>query len=106
VWQPAVADAENGGTVERPHWHYDYDGLGNLTSITDPRHSVTSFAYDAHGRRTSRTLPAVSGNTVTESVTRHISISIHWSANLSRRSSRNSSAAALSRVPRSSPAYG
>jgi uncharacterized delta-60 repeat protein len=77
VWQPPVRDADplsptyspDEDDPVRPHWHYDYDGLGNLTKITDPTGDFTTFAYDDQGRRISRTLPAINGNTVTETTT-------------------------------------
>lgn len=72
VWQPKVHDAVSDADVW-PHWHYAYDGMGNQASITDPKGHVTTFAdtYDSSGHKLthSRTLPAVSGSTVTETTT-------------------------------------
>jgi RHS repeat-associated protein len=33
-------------------WKYEYDAVGNLTKITDPRGQVTEYVYDALSRRT------------------------------------------------------
>ena len=47
---------ENSGT-----WHYAYDALGQLTRATAPDGTVTQYAYDKSGNRTSVTV----GDTVT-----------------------------------------
>jgi RHS repeat-associated protein len=57
VWQPLVADADNGGASKRPHWHYEYDKNGQLVRQVDPKQHATVFVYDDRGRRTKRTLP-------------------------------------------------
>src|SRR5215471_13958848 len=41
-------------------WRYEYDTVGNLTKITDPRGIVTRFGYDALSRRTLTTQPPAS----------------------------------------------
>jgi len=56
VWQPAVADALNGGTMTRPHWQYSYLQGQQMTQV-DPKGNTTSFAYDALDHELSRTLP-------------------------------------------------
>jgi len=33
-------------------WNYEYDAVGNLTKVTDPRGQVTEYVYDALSRRT------------------------------------------------------
>jgi len=38
-------------------WQYEYDAVGNLTKITDPRGKVTQFGYDALSRRNLTTQP-------------------------------------------------
>jgi uncharacterized delta-60 repeat protein/RHS repeat-associated protein len=53
VWQRL----HSGSTDSWPHWHYTYDGMGNLTAQTDPQARTTTFVYDDHGRRTERRLP-------------------------------------------------
>ena len=72
VWQPKVHDAAS-NTDQWPHWQYEYDALGNLTKITDPVGHHTDFAdsYDSYGHKTghTRTLPAISGTSVTETTT-------------------------------------
>jgi YD repeat-containing protein len=73
VWQRL----HSGNTDFWPHWHYTYDGMGNLASITDPNSHVTMFADTFAGSGNSlylpgqkithsRTLPAVGGSAVTE----------------------------------------
>jgi RHS repeat-associated protein len=58
AWLPAVDDATTPeGDLVRPHWHYDYDANGNLTKQVDPNGHNTTFTYNDHGQRTSRTLP-------------------------------------------------
>jgi YD repeat-containing protein len=74
VYEPAVADALNGGAMTSPHWHYVYDASGNETiqisptelpayttwlagSQTTPFTGGTSFAYDASGNKICETLP-------------------------------------------------
>lgn len=47
---PAVADAENGGTLTRPTTSTTYDNAGNVLTITDPRGLVTSTEYDEWNR--------------------------------------------------------
>ena len=42
-----------------------FDGTGNLTSITDPRGYTTSYGYDSLGELTSVTQPSVSAGTPT-----------------------------------------
>jgi uncharacterized delta-60 repeat protein len=85
VWQPPVTDADpNSATYNDtlwPHWKYTYDGLGNLASITNPKHHVTNFndtyatssdapLYLPGQKKTyTRTLPAVNNTTVTETTT-------------------------------------
>ena len=70
VYLPAVTDGDPASatynTSVRPHWHYTYDKNGNQLTQADPKGNVTTFAYDEQNRRTSRTLPAVSGSTVTD----------------------------------------
>jgi YD repeat-containing protein len=39
-------------------WNYEYDAVGNLTKITDPRGQVTEHLYDALSRRTQIRQPA------------------------------------------------
>jgi RHS repeat-associated protein len=39
-------------------WNYEYDALGNLTKITDPRGIATDYVYDALSRRTQIKQPA------------------------------------------------
>jgi RHS repeat-associated protein/uncharacterized delta-60 repeat protein len=70
VWLP-VDDA----TTTPPgkvwsHWHYNYDSNGNQSAQIDPRGKVTSFVYDDHGRRLSRTLPADSDGSLTNDTER------------------------------------
>lgn len=61
VWQPAAEDADPAsptfGQAVRPHYHYTSDARGNQLTQMDANGRVTSFAYDLHGRRISRTLP-------------------------------------------------
>lgn len=45
--------------------YFDYDEVGNLKSITDPRWKVTSFGYDARNRQTSVTDPLLQPTTTT-----------------------------------------
>ena len=47
--------ASAGGTAYVTH--YQYDGLGNITNVTDPLNGHTTYVYDQIGRRTQRTLP-------------------------------------------------
>ncbi|MBA2115003.1 putative Ig domain-containing protein [Bremerella alba] len=54
---PAVADPDNGGTLTRPRYEYEYDARGNQTVIRDPKLRETRFTYDEDGRMLSRTLP-------------------------------------------------
>jgi RHS repeat-associated protein len=68
VTQPAVIDPATGQSV-RPVTTYGYDNYGNRTSITDANQHVTAFAFDAFGRQTGRTLPAVNGTSVAENQT-------------------------------------
>jgi len=52
------------GIGQTMRWSYEYDAVGNLTKITDPRGIVTTFGYDALSRRTLTTQPpAASGGT-------------------------------------------
>ena len=48
-------------------WNYEYDAIGNLTKVTDPRGIVTTLGYDALSRRTLTTQPpaAVGGTNPT-----------------------------------------
>jgi RHS repeat-associated protein len=39
---------------------YEYDGVGNITKITDPRGKVTTFTYDALDRATQQVQPIAS----------------------------------------------
>ena len=43
------------GQPEQAVTAYSYDGLGNLTSVTDPRGKVTTFSYDERGLRLTAT---------------------------------------------------
>ncbi|HUL66527.1 MAG TPA: hypothetical protein VLW55_18150, partial [Burkholderiaceae bacterium] len=52
------------GIGQTMRWSYEYDAVGNLTKITDPRGIVTTFGYDVLSRRTLTTQPpASSGGT-------------------------------------------
>jgi len=71
--QVVMPDPDSGGPLGVTTWTYEYDAdasNGNLAAIVDPRSGVThstynptgieiqtTFAYDALGRRVSRTLP-------------------------------------------------
>ena len=56
------------GQSVRPTWHYTYNQYGQQLTQTDPYGHTTSFTYHPlTGQRTSRTLPAVNGSTVSES---------------------------------------
>ena len=50
-------DSDPQAPTVRPHWHYDYDAMGNRTSQVDPYGNTTAFAFDEFGRQISRTLP-------------------------------------------------
>jgi trimeric autotransporter adhesin len=54
---------EGYGEAEATVTEYRYDGLGNLTSIVDPRGVITSYTYDRLGRVTSVT-DAAGGQTL------------------------------------------
>lgn len=54
---PAVSNPANGGAAERPRSEYSYDVNGNLASLRDPNGHVTTFGYDEHNRRVSRSFP-------------------------------------------------
>ena len=43
---------------------YSYDPNGNLSSVTDPFGRVTTYAYDAQGRRTGRTQDDLSDGSI------------------------------------------
>ena len=58
VYQPAVADALNSGTVTMPHTSYTYDSAGNELKETDAKGNVTTFTYDQNGNQVSQTLPS------------------------------------------------
>jgi YD repeat-containing protein len=45
------------GTAEQTNTGYGYDGVGNLTSIYDPRGNTTTFTYDAVGNRLTQSVP-------------------------------------------------
>lgn len=45
------------GTVDEAWTLFDYDEVGNLTSVQDPRGNVTTFGYDERNRRTRATNP-------------------------------------------------
>jgi len=68
ITQPGVVNPATGQTV-RPVTTYGYDNYGNQTSITDANGHVTQFAFDQFGRLTGRTLPAVDGESASESTT-------------------------------------
>lgn len=53
------------GTAEQAGTSYSYDGLGNLTSVTDPNGRTTSYGYDHAGRKVRET-NALGGVTTTE----------------------------------------
>lgn len=44
---------------------YDYDPAGNLKSVEDPRHNITTFGYDERNRRKDMTNPAPFSNEIT-----------------------------------------
>jgi RHS repeat-associated protein/uncharacterized delta-60 repeat protein len=68
IWLPPIDDATTvSSALVWSHWRYTYDANGNQASQVDPRGKVTSFTYDDHGRRLSRTLPADGdGNTAND----------------------------------------
>ncbi|MEX1232941.1 MAG: putative Ig domain-containing protein [Planctomycetaceae bacterium] len=54
---PAVVDPSNGNVLVRPRYEYEFDALGNQTSIRDPLGRETRFTFDDRGQQLSRTLP-------------------------------------------------
>ena len=54
---PAVANPNNGGTIERPRYEYAYDERGNQTGIVDPLGNETRFTFTDRGQQATRTLP-------------------------------------------------
>jgi YD repeat-containing protein len=38
-------------TASGQHWHYQWNGVGQLTQVTRPEGALVRFAYDALGRR-------------------------------------------------------
>ncbi len=75
VYQPAVANALNGGATTVPHTHYDYDASGDEVDqidaageATTPTGNTTTWTYDANGNELSRTLPDGEQETFTYNV--------------------------------------
>ena len=60
VAQPSYTPP-GGSTAINATTSYSYDGLGNLTQLTDPAQNVTKYAYDALGDLVSQTDPQLPG---------------------------------------------
>jgi RHS repeat-associated protein len=53
------------GTPDEAWTLFQYDEVGNLTSVQDPRGNVTTFEYDERNRRTKATAPAPFSSQIT-----------------------------------------
>jgi RHS repeat-associated protein len=59
-WQKKKV-AVGANTVDAALTQYDYDGVGNLKSVTDPRGNVWNYTYDSRKRRTRESAPVSIG---------------------------------------------
>lgn len=57
VTAPAVPDQDD--VLQTPLTKTDYDDVGNIVSVTDPRLKTTSFLYDGRNRKVKEMRPAV-----------------------------------------------